>query len=90
MYFVYGALTLLFSLYCLLAELFCGVSTTILRVCSDGAEPVPADGDRRAELEIIKEIFKDFYMISPIVAALLWELCRRMLEQWQQDTSRGF
>ena len=49
MYFVNGSLTLLFSLYCLLAEICCCVSTTILRVRSDGAEPVPADGDRRAE-----------------------------------------
>ena len=32
-------------------------------------------------------IFKQFCMISPI---LLWELSRRMLEQWQQDMSRGF
>ena len=31
MYLVAGALTLLFSLYCLLAEPCCGVSTTILK-----------------------------------------------------------
>ena len=34
------------------------------------------------------ETFLEFCVILPIMAALMWELSRRMLEQRQQDARR--